>query len=551
MASNLKSFPRFAAILIASLTAWHVAVPAQTGRPAARDGEWTAYHGNTRGHHYSPLSQIDASNFSSLEVAWRFKTDRLGPVPEYKLEGTPLMVNGTVYTTAGTRRAVVALDAATGELRWIYSLPEGARGAASPRQLSGRGVAYWSDGRDERIFYVTTGYRLVALDAKTGRPVGAFGTDGSVDLKRFAVFGNRQPIDLVNGEIGLHATPAVANDVVLVGSAFREGNTPKTHNNTKGMVTAFDAQNRQAAVDVQYDSAARRGGQRHLAERFLGGQRQHRRVESDQRGRRARARLPAGRIADRRSLRRPSSGQQPVFRQPGRRRSQDRRAQVALPAGSPHHLELRYFDGADPRRHRGQRPADQGRLDHVEVRVHLRLRSRHRSAGLADRGARGSERRRARRMVFADAAVSDEAARLRSTGAHGGRADRLHAGVARRSGQDRVALQARTHLHAAGRQPRRRTARDAQAVGRHELARRRLRSTDAHAFHELRSARQRRDRTDSVAGQRCLRHELRQRQRDYRVPLRRRPGRGRRRRRGDRAEAGRMRRRNRRRKARC
>ena len=119
MANNLKSFPRFAAILIASLATWHAAVPAQTGRPAARDGEWTAYHGNTRGHHYSALSQIDASNFSSLEVGWRFKTDRLGPVPEYKLEGTPLMVNGTVYTTAGTRRAVVALDAATGELRWI------------------------------------------------------------------------------------------------------------------------------------------------------------------------------------------------------------------------------------------------------------------------------------------------------------------------------------------------------------------------------------------------------------------------------------------------
>mgnify|MGYP003693584145 CR=1 FL=1 len=89
--------------------------------------------------------------------------------PEYKLEGTPLMVNGVLYTTAGTRRSVVALDAATGELRWAHSEREGARAAASPRQLSGRGVAYWTDGRsDERILYVTTGYRLVALDAKTG-----------------------------------------------------------------------------------------------------------------------------------------------------------------------------------------------------------------------------------------------------------------------------------------------------------------------------------------------------------------------------------------------
>ena len=101
----------------------------------------------TRNHHYSPLAQIDAGNFNKLEVAWRFKTDNLGNRPEYKLEGTPLMVGGVVYTTAGTRRAVVALDAATGELRWVHGEPEGARGAAAPRQLSGRGVSYWTDGQ--------------------------------------------------------------------------------------------------------------------------------------------------------------------------------------------------------------------------------------------------------------------------------------------------------------------------------------------------------------------------------------------------------------------
>jgi quinoprotein glucose dehydrogenase len=87
---------------------------------------------------------------------------------------------------------------------------------------------------------VTTGYRLVALHAKTGARVSGFGTDGIVDLKEGAVFGSRQPIDLVTGEIGLHATPAIANDVVIVGSAMREGGTPKTHNNTKGLVRGFD-----------------------------------------------------------------------------------------------------------------------------------------------------------------------------------------------------------------------------------------------------------------------------------------------------------------------
>jgi quinoprotein glucose dehydrogenase len=206
--------------------------------------EWRAYGGDLRHQHYSPLSQITADNFNRLEVAWRFKTDSLGPRPEYKLEGTPLMVNGVLYTTAGTRRSVVALDAGTGELLWIHAEREGARAAASPRQLSGRGVAYWSDGpgrNDERILYVTTGYRLVALDAKSGIRIPSFGKDGIVDLKEGAVFGKGQQIDLVNGEIGIHATPAVTKDgVVMIGSAFLEGGTPKTHNNTKGLVRGFD-----------------------------------------------------------------------------------------------------------------------------------------------------------------------------------------------------------------------------------------------------------------------------------------------------------------------
>jgi len=204
-------------------------------------GEWPAYHGDYRNHHYSPLEQIDASNFNRLEIAWRLKTDNFGTRPEFKLEGTPLMVGGVLYTTAGTRRAVIALDATTGELRWVHGEPEGTRGAAAPRQLSGRGVAYWSDGKEQRIFYVTPGFRLVALDAATGMRVQSFGTAGAIDLKAAAVFGRGQPIDLVNGEIGLHATPAVANNVVVIGSAFREGHTPKTHNNTKGLVQAFDA----------------------------------------------------------------------------------------------------------------------------------------------------------------------------------------------------------------------------------------------------------------------------------------------------------------------
>ena len=194
-----------------------------------------------RTSHYSPLDQINAAQLQPAGGRLAFQDRHFGTRPEFKLEGTPIVVGGVAYATAGTRRSVIALDAGTGELLWSHAEFEGARAATSPRQLSGRGVAYWTDGRDERILYVTTGYQLVALDAKTGARIASFGSDGIIDLKTFAVFGNNQPIDLVNGEIGVHSTPTVTTGgVVLVGSSFREGGTPKTHNNTKGMVLAFD-----------------------------------------------------------------------------------------------------------------------------------------------------------------------------------------------------------------------------------------------------------------------------------------------------------------------
>jgi len=213
----------------------------QAGMPSTAKGDWTYYNADIKGSKYSPLDQINASNFGKLEVAWRFKTDMLGPRPEYKLEGTPVAVNGILYTTGGTRRSVVALDGATGELIWAHSLREGMRAGMAPRQLSGRGVSYWTDGKgDERIIYVTTGYRLVALNAKNGSLINGFGTGGVVDLKVGAVKGRGEPIDLERGEIGVHSTPAIVRDVAIVGSSFREGATVATHNNTKGLVRAFD-----------------------------------------------------------------------------------------------------------------------------------------------------------------------------------------------------------------------------------------------------------------------------------------------------------------------
>ena len=201
-------------------------------------GEWPSYTGDTRGSRYSPLDQITRGNFSTLEVAWRFKTDQLGPRPEFKLEGTPLMVGGVLYTTAGTRRAVVALDAATGELLWMHAEQEGERGAAAPRPLSGRGLSYWTDGTAARILYVTPGYRLVALDAKTGALIPGFGVQGVVDLK--AEMDQTILPDLVTGEIGFQGAPVVARNVVIIGAAFREGGTPRSRTNNKGYIRGFD-----------------------------------------------------------------------------------------------------------------------------------------------------------------------------------------------------------------------------------------------------------------------------------------------------------------------
>ena len=220
-----------AAVLFALIS---ISALAQTGNP----GEWPTYGADLANTRYRPLDQINASNFSQLELAWSFKTDNLGTRPEYKLEGTPLMVGGVLYATGGTRRSVVALDAATGELLWVHSEREGARAAAAPRQLSGRGVAYWTDGKEQRILYVTPGYRLIALDAQTGARVAGFGENGAVDLK----LNDDQTIfpDLTTGEIGLQSAPVVAGNVIIIGASFREGMTPKSRHNNKGYIRGFD-----------------------------------------------------------------------------------------------------------------------------------------------------------------------------------------------------------------------------------------------------------------------------------------------------------------------
>jgi quinoprotein glucose dehydrogenase len=202
-------------------------------------GTWTTYGSNLASHRYSPADQLTKDNFSKLEIAWRLKTDFLGPRPDNLYSATPLLVDRTLYTTAGTRRAVIALDAVSGEMRWMHSEDEGRRGQNAIRSGAGRGVAYWAsaDGADRRIIYVTPGYRMKALDAKTGVPVAGFGRNGAVDLKTEI---DQDGLDLDTAELGLNATPLVVGDVIVVGAAHRPGGSPRTMRNVKGYVRGYD-----------------------------------------------------------------------------------------------------------------------------------------------------------------------------------------------------------------------------------------------------------------------------------------------------------------------
>ena len=218
---------------LAIILALTLPVLAQKG---ATQGEWTTWGGDTGHTRYSPLDQISSANFDKLELAWRFKTVSLGPYPEYNLEGTPLMAHGVLFATAGSRRDVVALEAATGELLWMHSENEGARGDNSPRPISGRGLAYWTDGHDERVYYVTLGYRLIALNAKNGIPIDTFGNHGIVDLKE----NDDQAIDPVKSDIGLASAPTIANGVIIIGAAHLSSGVPRSKANVKGYVRGFD-----------------------------------------------------------------------------------------------------------------------------------------------------------------------------------------------------------------------------------------------------------------------------------------------------------------------
>jgi quinoprotein glucose dehydrogenase len=257
--------PRALALLWLALLA---AVPG-FGQSGAAGGEWRYWGGDAGSTRYSPLDQITRDNVRALEVVWRWRAANFGPEPETYYRATPLYADGLLYTVAGERRAVAAIDPATGETIWTWRMDEGLRWEKAPRRFSGRGLAYWSDGRGGRVIVVTPGYFMVALDARTGREVPGFGTGGVVDLMRGLGYplvpwagdpgptqtnGDNGPrravgpatpgatigIDPAEGLIGASSPPIVVGNVIVVGSSALQGYFPRRLRNIPGTIRGFD-----------------------------------------------------------------------------------------------------------------------------------------------------------------------------------------------------------------------------------------------------------------------------------------------------------------------
>lgn len=198
---------------------------------------WLTMNGALSATRYSELDQIDADNVAELQVVWRLPLMNFGPVPEGQNVTTPLVAGGRMFATAGVQRDVIAMDPATGQLLWMWRAQEGERFDRAPRKGSGKGLAYWSDGRDEVVFTVTPGYYLVALNARTGLPMENFGASGWVDLQQGLRLGpGRDDID-----IGLSFPPLVVDDVVIVGASHALAIRPKAAANVKGDIRGYDA----------------------------------------------------------------------------------------------------------------------------------------------------------------------------------------------------------------------------------------------------------------------------------------------------------------------
>jgi quinoprotein glucose dehydrogenase len=206
--------------------------------PATRWHAANGYAGTYAAARYSPLTQIDRSNAKDLHVVWRWKSPdmaikeanpKVGPTRAN--ESTPLMIGGTLYTSTSLSQ-VAAIDAATGETKWVFDpkIYENGLGIPANDGWLHRGVAYWRGGDDERIVMLTAFAQMVALDAKTGKPIPTFGADGRIDLAT----GMRRPVD--RDYYTVSSPPVIVRNVIIVGSSVMDwwGHRPSPPGDVRG-----------------------------------------------------------------------------------------------------------------------------------------------------------------------------------------------------------------------------------------------------------------------------------------------------------------------------
>ncbi len=239
-------------------------------------GEWRYWGADAWSTRYSPLDQINGSNFGSLQVAWQWNAGAFGKDEYYRT--TPLYANGRLFTVATTRRIAAAIDPENGETLWMWRMDEGIRWQKAPRQFAGRGLAYWTDGKEERLIVVTPGYHMALLDAKTGLPDPKFGKNGIIDLMDGLglplvplavdddgplIISDAAParkarpgeawdpktrtgadgtigIDPSLGQIGASSPAIVVNDVIIVGNSHIHGYYPIRLRNLPSYIRGFD-----------------------------------------------------------------------------------------------------------------------------------------------------------------------------------------------------------------------------------------------------------------------------------------------------------------------
>ena len=205
---------------------------------ALAQGEWPAYAGTYAAARYSPLTQIDPGNAKNLHVAWRWKSPdqpikAAKPLigPSFANESTPLMIGGTLYTSTSLSQ-VAAIDATSGETKWVYDpkIHENGLGMPANDGWLHRGVAYWRNGDDERIVILTAFAQMIVLDAKTGKPVPMFGKDGRIDLAE----GLRRPVD--RDYYTMTSPPVIVRGVIVVGSSVMDfwGHRPSPPGDVRG-----------------------------------------------------------------------------------------------------------------------------------------------------------------------------------------------------------------------------------------------------------------------------------------------------------------------------